>query len=101
MFQDALAVKISLYLLKGLWSYGDFKLTGSDCPQIFSAPTGETMPQTLKSFRSARTCLRSSTTMPSLELATPLNAEVQKMAKVGFFANRGRENKPIETKFGT
>ena len=37
-FQDALAVKISLDLLKGLWSYGAFKLTGSGYPQIFSAP---------------------------------------------------------------
>jgi len=36
-FQDALAVKISLDLLKGLWSYGGFKLMGSGYPQIFSA----------------------------------------------------------------
>jgi len=35
------------------------------------------------------------------KLATPLNAEVQKNAKMGFFANRVRQNKPIETKFGT
>ena len=41
------------------------------------------------------------------QLATPLNAEVQKnaknakKAKTGFFANRVRQNKPIETKFGT
>ena len=37
-FQDALAVKISLDSLKGLWSYGGFKLRGSGFPQIFSAP---------------------------------------------------------------
>ena len=37
-FQDVLAVKISLDLLKGLWSYGGFKLTGSGYPQIFSVP---------------------------------------------------------------
>ena len=37
-FQDALAVKVSLNFLKGLWSYGRFNLTGSDYPQIFSAP---------------------------------------------------------------
>jgi len=37
-FQDALAVKISLDLLNGLWSYGDFKLTGSGYPQIFQRP---------------------------------------------------------------
>ena len=33
------------------------------------------------------------------QLATPLNAEVQKTAKMGFFASTGRHNKPIETKF--
>ena len=37
-FQDALAVKGSLNFLKGLWSYWRFNLTGSDYPQIISAP---------------------------------------------------------------
>jgi len=37
LFQDALAVKILLDLLKGLWSYGVFKLMGSGYPK-FSAP---------------------------------------------------------------
>jgi len=37
-FQCALAVKILLDLLKGLWTYGVFKLTVSGYPQIFSAP---------------------------------------------------------------
>ena len=37
-FQDALAIKISLDLLKELWSYSGFKLTGSGYPQIFSDP---------------------------------------------------------------
>ena len=37
-FQDALDVKIWLDLVKGLWSYGGFKLRGSGFPQIFSAP---------------------------------------------------------------
>jgi len=37
-FQDALPVKISFDLLKGLWSYRGFKLTVSGYPQIFSAP---------------------------------------------------------------
>ena len=37
-FQNTLAVKILLDLLKGLWSYGGFKLRGSGFPQIFSAP---------------------------------------------------------------
>jgi len=37
-FQDALAVKIWLDLLEGLWSYGGFKLRVSCFPQIFSAP---------------------------------------------------------------
>ena len=31
-FQDALAVKVSLNFLKGLWSYWRFNLTGSDYP---------------------------------------------------------------------
>ena len=39
------------------------------------------------------------------QLATTLNAEVQKIAKIdknwGFFAARWRQNKPIKTKFGT
>ena len=46
-FQDALGVKIWLDLLKGLWSYGGFKLRRSG-------------------FRGERTCSRSSITMPSL-----------------------------------
>ena len=37
-FQDALAVKIWLDLLEGLWSYGGFKLRRSGFSQIFSAP---------------------------------------------------------------
>ena len=37
-FQHALGVKMLLDLLKGLWSYGGFKLRASGCPQIFSAP---------------------------------------------------------------
>jgi len=37
-FQDALAVKISLDLLKGLRCYRGFKLRVSGYPQIFSAP---------------------------------------------------------------
>jgi len=36
-FQDALGIKICLGLLKGLWSYGVFKLRVSGFPQIFSA----------------------------------------------------------------
>ena len=62
-FQDALAVKVSLNLLKGLWSYGHFNLTGSGYPKISS---GETMRQTPKRFRGETTCSRSSITMPSL-----------------------------------
>jgi len=65
-FQVALAVKILLDLLKGLWSYGGFNLTGLVVPK-FSAPAiGEIMHQTLKSFRGVRTCSRSSITLPSL-----------------------------------
>ena len=38
LFQDALAVKVPLDLLKWLLGYGGFNLTGSGYPQIFSAP---------------------------------------------------------------
>ena len=59
-FQDALAVKISLDLLMGLWSYRGFKLTWSGCPKFSAPPSGETMHQTPKSFQGARTCLSGS-----------------------------------------
>jgi len=36
--QGALGVEIWLDLLKGLWSYGGFKLKVSGFPQIFSTP---------------------------------------------------------------
>ena len=64
--QDTSAVKISLDLLKALWNYGGFKLTGSSSPKFSVPPSGETMHQTSKSFRGARTCSRSSITVPSL-----------------------------------
>jgi len=35
------------------------------------------------------------------QLTTPQNAHVKKMAKILFFAARGRQDKPIETQFGT
>ena len=66
MLQNTLAVKISLDLLKGLWSYAGFKLTGCGYPQIFSTPIAVKLRQIPKSFRGARTCSRSSITMPSL-----------------------------------
>jgi len=65
-FQDALGVKISLDLLKGLWSYGVFNLRGLVTLKFSAPSSGETMCQTPKSFRGARTCLRFSITMPSL-----------------------------------
>ena len=46
-----------------LWG---FNFRGSGFPQIFSAPSGETMRQTTKPFGGERTCWRSSITMPSL-----------------------------------
>ena len=33
-FKDALAIKVSLDLLKGLWSYGGFNLAGSVTPKF-------------------------------------------------------------------
>jgi len=46
-------------------------------------------------------CAPYSTFSDCCQLATPLNAEVQKTAKIGIFAPRGRQNKPIEMKLGT
>ena len=43
LFQDMLAVKISLDLLKRLWSYGGFKLRGLVIPKCSALPSGETM----------------------------------------------------------
>ena len=57
---------ILLDLLKGLWSYGSFNLRGSGYPKFSAPSSGETMRQTPKSFKGARTCSRSSITMPSL-----------------------------------
>ena len=65
-FQVALAVKISLDLLEGLWSYGGFKLTGSGYPANFQRPLAAKLCVGPQCFRGARTCLRSSITMPSL-----------------------------------
>ena len=45
-----MGVKIRLDLLKGLWSYGGFKLREPGYPQIFSAPSSDTMRQTPKVF---------------------------------------------------
>jgi len=47
-FQDALGVKHLLDLLKGLWSYGGFKLRGLVTPKFSAPPSGETMHQTPK-----------------------------------------------------
>ena len=49
-FYDALGVKIWLDLLKGLRSYGGFKLRGSGSPKFSAPPSGETMRQTTKRF---------------------------------------------------
>ena len=37
-FRMCWVLKFGWILLKGLWSYGGFKLRGHGCPQIFSAP---------------------------------------------------------------
>ena len=56
-FQDVLAVKISLDLLKGLWSYEGFKLTVSGYPQFSAPPSGETMRQTPQKFSKCKNLL--------------------------------------------
>jgi len=66
-FRAALAVKIWLDLLEGLWSYGNFKVWVTGFSPNFSVPPrGETVRQIPKRFRRARTHSRSSITMPSM-----------------------------------
>ena len=47
-FQDALAVKVLLDLLKGLWSYGGLILRGLVTPKLSVPPSGETVRQTFR-----------------------------------------------------
>jgi len=176
---DALAVKISLDLLKDLWSYGGFKFTGLVTPELSAPPSGDYAPDPQKfpsyknvleilyhharfggaqilptagaaktlsflsvclsvclsvhhtfkrqslcarfrdfavkalEYRSTETILMPldtgrflvlqscSTFSDCRQLSTPLNVEVHKTTKLGFFAARGRQRKPIQTKFGT
>ena len=65
-FQAALAVEVSLDLLKGLWSYGGFNLMGVWLPPNFQCPLAAKLRQIPKRFRGARTCSRFSITMPNL-----------------------------------
>jgi len=65
LFQDALTVKIWTNFLKGLRSCGGFKYRGSGFPKYSAPPSGETVRRIPKSFRGARTCSRSSITVPS------------------------------------
>jgi len=50
LLQDALAVTIWMDLLKGLQSYGGFKLSGMGSPEFSEPPSSETMHRTWKSF---------------------------------------------------
>ena len=61
-FQDALAVKMSLDLLKGNGVMGVLSSQVLVIPKFSTPPSGETMRQTPISFRGARTCSRSSIT---------------------------------------
>jgi len=164
------AVNISLDSLKGLWSYGGFKLIGSGYPKIFSALYWRNYASDPEKFLrctnvlevlyhhakfggarispaagaaknveffclfvclpvmllNVRVCVPDfaikaldtetillpldrgrfvvvhpcSTFSDCCQLAIPLNAEVENTAKIGVFAARGRQNKPIEMKFG-
>jgi len=49
-----------LDLLKGLWSHEGFKLMRSVTAKFSAPPSDETVCQTPKSFKGARTCSRSS-----------------------------------------
>ena len=64
-FQDALAAKFRWICSRG-YGVGGFKLTGSGYPKFSAPPNGETMRQTPRRFRGARSSSRSSIIMPSL-----------------------------------
>ena len=64
-FQDALAVKFRWICTRGYGVMGVFNLRGLVIPNFSAPPGGEIMRQTHKSFRGARTCSRSSITVPS------------------------------------
>ena len=66
LVSGVLAVEISMDLIKELPSYVGFELSGSGSPHIFSAPWRRNYASAPKGFRSARTCSRSSITVPSL-----------------------------------
>ena len=80
-FQDALAVKVSLNLLKGLWSYGRFNLTGSDYPQIFSAPLA------------AKLCVRPPNVLEVKERARGPLSPCQVWWRSDFIRHRGGEKR--------
>jgi len=78
-------------------------LNVSDCAPDFAMKELEYRETILMPLDSGRFVVvhQCSTLSDCCQLATTLNAEVQKTAKLGFFANRGRQNKPSETKFST
>ena len=92
-FQDTLAVKISLDLLKGLWSYGGFKMTVSGYPQIFSARERRNYASDPKRFRGARTCSRSSISTPSL-VGLGLHPPPWQPKKLSFFVRLSVHHAP-------
>ena len=65
-FHIALVVKIWMNLLNGLCSYVVYKLKGSGFPPNFQRPLTAKLCFIPPSIREARTCSRSSITMPSL-----------------------------------
>jgi len=65
-FQDALGAKFGWICSRACGVMGGFRFRGLVTPKFSTPPSGETMYQTPKSFRGARTCSRSSITLPSL-----------------------------------
>ena len=83
-------VKIKGGSLEEFWSYGGFNLRSSVTPKFSVHPSGETSALDPKCFWGARTCSRSSITMPSLvglRLCTALG-EPKKLSFLPFCLSR-------------
>ena len=65
-FQDGYLLKFRWICSRGYGIMGVLSWQGLAVPKFSAPPSGDTMRQTPKSFRGAKTCSRSSITMPSL-----------------------------------
>jgi len=92
------AVKIQLDLLKGLWSYGGFKLRGSGYPKFSPPPSDETMRHHHTSTTVLRPFFRDypSQQVPEKKLWSLLHAKFQpKPCNVSPLQGEKPQNRPL------